>query len=102
MNTYMQEHKLEELKAICLKHLRQKKLVDNWTLNLINRIEPRTSLNLYCKKCNEVSKIDFITSDDNLMGYCNNCDFYYNDLPSQLEGLIYYNVIQHKQAFSFD
>lgn len=92
----METRNLEATKSEIMNQLKNKQLLDRFAYTILDRIEPNSSLEIYCHKCKDLSKLDFIQFDANLMMHCNMCGVDIMDLDSELYSLVHYNCIKKK------
>lgn len=92
---------LNETKESIKDRLTTKGLYDRFASTILMRIEPNSTMVIYCHRCKGLNKLDFIQFDANLMMHCNGCDIDVMDLDSELYSLVHYNCIK-KRGESYD
>lgn len=85
---------LELVKNTIAGQLKRKEALTPFAAMLLDKIQPNSSLTLFCHKCKTMAKIDFIRYDSNLMMHCTWCEVDITDLDSELYSFVHYNVIK--------
>lgn len=96
----MLEESLNKTKIHVLDQLTAKGLADYFAKQLLDHIQPNSTLMAFCHRCKELDKIDFVQFDANIMMYCNNCQASIMNLDTELYSFIHYNV-QKKRGEKF-
>lgn len=86
---------LKPIKKRVIEQLQSKHAFNNWTANLLEAIELHKTLEIYCPECKGLTGMSFTTHDDHWIADCNNCQYIFNNLDTELYTIVHYNHIKH-------
>lgn len=92
----MLSESLPKTKDSVMNELTSKGMADYFARQILDHIQPNSTMMAYCHKCKEVDKIDFIQFDANIMMHCNNCNADIMNLDTELYSFVHFNVIKKR------